>query len=441
MSLVQFLRILYARRIIILAALLTCVVIAGITSLALPERYTATTRLLLDVAKPDPVTGEQLSVRSIGAFAQTQVELIKDYRTAGRVVDALGWTNSPALNAQYLASGDSERIDLRRWLSQRIIAGTDAGLVGGTQIMEIRYTASSPDAAKQIADLVRNAYLEENLRFRRASAGGIAEWYSEQAAKSLERLRAAEAERNQFASANGIVLDQNSVDLETSKLQALSTGAATIGVGGSPIIAGGPSPLDQVDAQIAQASMSLGANHPTMVALKRQRAIMAAAPRAGGGGTNVAAVEQAFERQKQKVLGQKDKLDHLQQLQAEVTLRRDQYAKAAQREADYRLEADAGQTAITPLAEAVSPESPSFPNVPLIMAGSLVVGGGLGVVLALLVELLARRVRSADDMAYAAQVPNLATIGRQRSPNALSSKIIRFLERHRKRDAGEAIKV
>ncbi len=437
MSFVQFLRIIYARRAIVLAALLGCFVIATVTAFLIPERYDAKTRVLLDVAKPDPVTGLAMSERTLRSYVQTQAELIRDYRTAGRVIDALGWTNSPELIAEYNASGATADMDIRRWLAQRIINRTQAGLVTGTSILEITYSAGTPDAAKRIADLVRSAYFDETLRFRRSSAARIAEWYGQQTQRALDQLRTAEQARNEFAKANGIVLDSSNIDLESAKLQALTSQSAVAGLGGGAV---GPNPklmeLERVDAQIAQAAMTLGPNHPSMVALKRQRSLIAGSP-SGGGGVNVGAIESAFAAQKAKVLSQSAAIDRLRQMQTEIDLRREQYLKSAQRVADYKLESNIGQTGMEPLGDASAPESPSFPNIPGIMAGSVALGIGLGLCMALLVELLGRRVRSDADLGYAAEAPVLAVIGTRRSPNALTSRLIRFLERRKARTGAE----
>lgn len=433
MSLLQFLRILYARRAIILAALLGCFLVATVTAFLLPKQYTATTRLLLDVVKPDPLTGEQIGARGLAAFAQTQAQIIKDYRTAGRVVDDLGWTQSPDLAAEYSTKADTANVDFRRWLAERVINSTEASLVPGTQILEISYSANSPEVAKRIVDLVRGAYLEENVRFRRAGAASIADWYDEQAQRALTQLRDAEKKRNDYAAANGIVLDESSTDIETVKLRALSGETAAATMAPSAPSGGGLSAVDQIDAQIAQAALTLGPNHPQMLALKRQRALAAAAPRASAGGVNVAAVESAFQRQKARVLGQSGKIDLIRQMQDEITLRREQYTKAVQRVADFRMESNVGQTGITPLSDGVVSNKPSFPNIPAIIGGSLVVGLGLGLGLALLVELMARRVRSGDDLGEAARAPVFATIGVPRKPGSFAARVVRFLERKKKR--------
>jgi succinoglycan biosynthesis transport protein ExoP len=439
MSLLQFLRILFARRSIILAALLSCFAVATVTAFLLPKTYTATSRLLL--GQQDPL-GEGVSAgdRGLSGFAQTQIEIIRDYRTAGRVVDALGWARDPAVIASYNDSVDPSQIDIRRWLAQNIIDNTEADLVMGTAIMEISYSASTPQEAAQTADLIRDAYLEENLRFRRSGAAKIADWFDEQANKALAQLRAAEKERNKFAQANNIVLDESNTDLESLKLRALTSESATAGLNQPVVVSGGGgvSQVDQLDAKIAQAAMSLGPNHPQMVAMRREREMVASSPVATtSGGTNVGAIESAFERQKAKVLSQSDKLDRLRQLQGEIDLRKDQYAKSTQRVAEFRLQSNVDNTGISPLADAVVPTVPSFPDVPMIMGGSIVVGLGFGVLLSLLTELMARRVRSADDLSYASGAPNFAIVGVSRKPDSATAKIVRFLDRKKRRREAE----
>ena len=438
MSLLQFLRILFARRSIILAALLSCFAVATVTAFLLPKTYTATSRLLL--GQQDPLgDGVSAGDRGLSGYAQTQIEIIRDYRTAGRVIDALGWARDPAVIASYNESVDPSQIDIRRWLAQNIIDNTEADLVMGTAIMEISYSAATPQEAAQTADLIRDAFLEENLRFARSGAAKIADWFDEQSNKALAQLRAAEKERNEFAQANNIVLDESNTDLESLKLRALTSESATAGLN-QPVVVqgGGVSHLDQLDAKIAQAAMALGPNHPQMLALRREREMIAAAPVAAtSGGTNVGAIESAFERQKAKVLGQSDKLDKLRQLQSEIELRKDQYLKATQRVAEFRLQSNVDNTGIMPLADAVVPTVPSFPDVPMIMGGAMVVGLGFGVLLALLTELLARRVRSADDLSYASGAPNFAIVGVSRKPDSITAKVVRFLDRKKRRHEAE----
>ena len=449
MSLIQFLRILMARRAIMLAALLSCFAVAMVISQLLPPRYQARSRIILDIVKPDPVTGQLISTQFLRAYTRTQIELIKDYRTAGQVVDQLGWTNDPGFIAQYAADTDGEGTDIRRWAAQRIIDGTNAQLIESSNILEITYTGTSADSARAIADMIRTAYIQESLQARREAASRTADWYRDQTDKALLVLTAAEKARTDFARENGIVLQAGNTDLESSKLAALSQQTAIP----MPSFAGaaGPPPaalqLDQINQQLAQAATTLGPNHPVFQSLQRQRAIaeaemrrqMAAQSGMAPGGSSAGQIESAYQAQKSRVLAQRDKIDQLNLLQSDIDLKRDQYQKAAQRAAELRLEADVAETGLDPLGNAVAPEKPSFPNVPLIAFGSIGLGLGLGICLALLIEMLGRRVRSDDDLEGAAKAPVFAIIGDRRDPDGWVRKIMRILDRKSRRHANAMV--
>ena len=171
MSLVQFFRILYARRIILIVALVSALFAGVVMIKVLPKRYTAHARIMLDVIKPDPVTGQVLGTQFLRSYTKTQIELIKDYQTAGKVVDRLGWANNPEIVQSYYASGDATPDGLRRWLAGQVISGTDAGLIEASNILEITFTGPNPDLAKRIVTVIREVYMEDSLANQQQSAG------------------------------------------------------------------------------------------------------------------------------------------------------------------------------------------------------------------------------------------------------------------------------
>lgn len=440
MSLIQFLRIFWARRAIVLAALFAFFVGGVAVSFLLPAKYEARSRVLLDVIKPDPVTGQLMSTQFLRAYISTQIELIKDYRTSGQIVDQLGWANDPEHIEAYTKATNGQGTDIRRWLADQIGENTAANLIQGSNILEITYTDSSPETARQIADLIRGTYIEQSLESRRETAGRTADWYREQSDKALALLTSAEKERSEFAKANGIVIQADNTDLESSKLAALSTQsvvADSMPALGAMMPSSTNTQLDAIDQQIAQAAGTLGPNHPVFQALQRQRQVLAAEvarqKAAMGGlapaGATGAQIEGAYQRQKERVIGQRDKLDQLNQMQRDIELKRDQYLKSMQRAADLRLEADVGEAGMSPLGTATAPTEPASPNRPLIIVVATALGAGLGVVIALLVELLGRRVRSDDDLEYAASAPVFAIVGDSRNPNGWIRKLTRLLDR------------
>jgi uncharacterized protein involved in exopolysaccharide biosynthesis len=131
------------------------------------------------------------------------------------------------------------------------------------------------------------------------------------------------------------------------------------------------------------------------------------AARSANAGANAAS--QAYQSQRARVIGQRGELEQLRRLQAEVDVRREQYTKTAARAAELGQQSQVPDAGLTMLTAAKPPSAAAFPNRPLILGGALLFGLGLGILLALLLELMNRRVRTVQDMEFG-QVPLLAVI-------------------------------
>lgn len=425
MSLIQFFQILWARRVIVLAALLSCLIAATVTAELLPQRYTGRARVMLDVVKPDPVTGQVLGNQFLRAYTRTQIELIKDYQVAEPVVDRLGWASNPAIIQSYQNSVESQDEDIRHWLAREIIRNTDAGLIEASNIMEITFRSSNPDTARRIASVLRDTYVDVSLQLRREAAGKTADWYQQQREDAQRLVESAEAERATYAKAHNIVLNAANMDLESARLDALSAqSASAVAMGATPQMrlpqSAGPAQMQlaQLEQQIAQAGQTLGPNHPTFQALQRQRTVLeqaAARERAGaggvvGGGNPGAAINAEYERQKAKVIARGPEVDRIQQMTREIEQKRQQLSNIDDRAAQLRLSANVSETGLTPMGAGTAGDTPDFPNKPLIIIAATAFGLVLGICLALLVEMLGRRVRTLNDLEVSSGAPVLAEI-------------------------------
>lgn len=420
MSIVQFLRIIWARRLLILATMICCVAGGAFVALRAPPRWEAHTRVLLGLLKPDPLTGQLLSSSSARDYVATQVELVTDYSVAGQVADALGWTTNPALISAYNHRHKGDTRDFRHWAADIVIGSTKVNVLQDSNIMEISYTAQSAEEAKVIVDALRQAFIDQSLAFRRADAARNADWFVNESIKAKALLDSAEAAKADYERENGILMQDNTTDVDSARLRSLTLQASAPSVN---IAAQGSSAasveLAQIDAQIEQASRTLGVNHPELQALRARRSAIAelvardqAAARAAvsANASGSGALDRAIQAQKSRVLAQRDKVARLQQLQSDVDLRRDQYTRAQTRAAQLREEAAVADTGLTPLGSATTPQRPIFPNKPLIIGGSGFLGLALGLLAGLLAELLARRVRGAEDLHAILDVPILAII-------------------------------
>lgn len=429
MSILQFFRILMARKWLIVGATLSCVLGAYSLTLILPAQWKADSRVMLNLLKPDPVTGQVIG-QAARAYVATQIELITDYTVAGQVVDQLGWLNDPALIAQYRARSKHDVRDFRRWAADIIIKGTKVNNPEGSNILEIEYTATTPENAKAVADAIRQAYIDTNLTNRRVDATRDADWYEQQAQKAKQALDAADVAKAAYQKQNGIVLQDDKVDVDTARLRALASQGAGSMIAPPVATSSAALELTQLDAQIAQSAQTLGPNHPQLKEMKARRDALAAlvtkeqnsmtaqAQAANAAAAGAGVLERAVQAQKARVMAQSDKLGRLLQLQTDLELKRDEYNKTAARAAQLRQEAAVADAGITSLGVAATPKDPKFPNMPLIIFGSLGLGIGVGVLTALLAELVDRKVRSVEDLSNAVDVPVLAVIGRVRGKAA-----------------------
>lgn len=414
MSIFAFLRIIWAHRLVVVASTICCVLGALLVVAIVPPRYEATSRVMLETFKPDPVTGDIIAPNALRVFTQTQAEIIKDYRVATRVVDELGWLTDPGLVRAYQARRERDQTDFRRWAASQVIEKTQAGLVEGSNILEIKYSSPNPEQARVVADAIRQAYVDVSLDFRRESAARSATWFEQQTESAREALNRAESAKTAYERQTGVVLPDGQNDLDSTRLQAL----AQTSVAPSISVASASTPalaqLGQIDAAISQATSVLGPNHPELQALRAQRAAVAqqaARERAQSmAGVDAGAVDRAVASQRSKVIAQRDVAERLRQLQAEVNLRREQFQQTAGKAAGFRQEAAAADAGLTPLGNATTPDNPAFPNKPLIIIGSLFLGFGLGVGVAVLLELFARRVRCVEDLEAQLDTPVLGVI-------------------------------
>jgi uncharacterized protein involved in exopolysaccharide biosynthesis len=453
MSIIQFLRILLARWKLILATSLACFLVATSIAMLLPKRYPATARVMFE-AKTDPVTGQVLLGGKGSTYIADQIMIIKDMRVAGAVVDRLGLTNDPGLIAAYEASGrTAEDGGMRSWLGQQIINNTDAGMVRGSSIMELSYQTDDPERAKAIVGVIREAYIGESLRLRTDPFGRTSAWYREQTNIARDELAKAEKALADYMLENNITM-VNGVDSETAKLSSLqaalqqsqgmestNTLTTTARLAQDPVADQLAIQLASVEDELALAGARLGPQHPTYKAIQARRNTLASqmalaksrsqqnvSTMSGAVKQSVSELTQQVEAQSKLVLQRKPVLDELVRLAREVELKRGQYDSANKRADELKLAADQSDPGITVMGDPVASKTASYPNVPLVALVSAGLGLGLGLVMALLIEFVARRVRGHEDLAFAAGAPVLAIVG-SKPPSTLRLKLRKLFGR------------
>lgn len=442
MSIAQYLRIMWARKWLVLALLLLTA-LAGtlVTLFVLPKQYTAEASLVVDV-RNDPVLGAIAPGMASPAYLATQVEILKSDRVAGRVVKMLGVERSPAAVQQWRDSTDA-KIPLDRYFAQLLQNGLAVEPSRGSNVINISFTNPDSAFAAAAANAFAQAYMDVSVELRVEPARQSAGWLDQQTKTLRATLEAAQSRLSKFQQDNGIVITDERMDQETQRLNVLLAQLATAqaeqvdlatrqrnaGSELSPDVQLAPGvqalkgQLVMAEAKMSEISAIVGPNHPQRQALEAQirglRGQLAAEVHRVSGSSGVASRSSAqkvaelqalADQQKKQVLALRAQRDQMAVLQRDVETAQRAYEGASQRVTALSLEGQNTQANTRILSPAVEPYLPARPRVGINIVGSIVGGLLLGAVAAIGLELLNRRVRSPDDLLATAGVPVIGVL-------------------------------
>jgi len=442
MTLQQFLLILRARWKVALLAFVLTVATATVVSVLLPKQYTASAAVVVDVKSPDQVTGLMLQGMMAPGYMATQVDIINSDRVAQAVVTNLRMESSPAIQAQW-QEATKGRGQLRDWLATLLQKNLDVKPSRESNVININYTGTDPEFAAAVANAFAQAYMDVNLDLRVAPARQFAAFFEEQTKAARNKLEAAQQALSDYQQKNGITSADERMDFETAKLnetstqltgvQALTTDsqskrqsnkADTIAeVMQSPLINSLKADIARLEAKLIESSGNLGKNHPQTQRTEAELATLKVQLDAEVkkitssidtsyqvGKQREAQLQGALAAQKARVLLLNKQRDELNVLRRDIESAQRAFELVSQRASQTSIESQTNQTNIAMLNPASPPPDPSKPKVLLNVLVSIFLGGLIGITLALALELMNRRVRSADDLVEALELPVLGTI-------------------------------
>ena len=394
--------------------------IGGIAVLLVsPSRYSGSARVILDYIRPDPTTGTVVPSKMLDAYLTSQVRLLRDNQVAIPAVEALGWLDSPDVQAAYAARPASDHREFDAWVASQVISGTYAHMVEDSNIMEITYNAESRELAVAVAEALRSAYIQSSIQSQRDGALASSETTAARIERVKSQIAALEATQRAFERQNNMLVGQDGRDAETARLRQMAKRVTP------PLLlrsgAEGPAAaqLRVLDEVIAARGSSLGPNNPTYIAMLRQRALLAAQVQAGvsTAASRASALDAAnrastadLELQKSKVLSAREPILRLRLMQDELDQRHAELDELTASMGRLRELSGIANSSISPIGVAKPSPEPVFPNKGLILPATSGLGLVLGVLLALFVELLGRRIRAPRDLEMATGAPVLAEV-------------------------------
>ena len=432
----RFFFIVLARYKLILLTLVVTIATTLIVSLNLPKSYKSSATLLLTYKGVDPVTGSVIPAHLNPSFMATQIDVIKSSRTAIMVIDQLRLDQSDAVRKQHEDS--NSELSLRDWLANFLLRNVDVETSRDSSVIGIGYKGPDPMFAAAMANAFANAYQEISIRLTVEPSQKAATYFTDQLNVLRERLEVAQKKLTEYQQEMGIIDVDYRLDVETKRLDELSRqlifaqaelmGAVSEGesnvTGESTSIAKNAMinnlklSLVQAETKFSEISQRIGSNHPLYAAAKadvdKLRAELSRHIRA----TKNTAINQesevraALEEQKAKVLTLNRSRNELLLLAREVEGAQQAYNTAMQRLNQTSLEGQANLSTVSILDTAKVPERPDSPKIFLNTILSVILGTLLGLKIGLLVEMVDRRVRSAEDLIDILQVPVLGVIKR-----------------------------
>ncbi len=425
------------------AIFLTVVLLVALWTALTPKIYVATSSLLFDESRIDPVADTARS-SDAGEMLATQAEVLQSESLAADVSRLLNLATPASVDAWRQQTGGVGDFDI--WRGKQLLAGLQVEPAAGSRVLTIKYQAPDNAYAAALANGFATAYLTERLRQTTDPARTYSRWFQDRTREVRTRLEQAQAALTAFQRKTGIV-DTGQVNAEGNRLTELSSQLAgaeasaadagaragnsasqSLDVQQSGVVQGLRSQIAAKSAQLSLLSSQLGPNHPERMAAQAELSALqsklgsevAAATRSIQIASSAAAGREAnlrsrLDSQRGRMLGLAGDRAQLDVLQRDVDSSRAAYDAVTMKLGTMRLQSEAPTSNARQLDYATAPTFPAKPNVPIRVLLSILLGALLAVGTAAALEWWRPRVRTAAGLAANAGLPVLARIAFDRS--------------------------
>jgi succinoglycan biosynthesis transport protein ExoP len=452
LKLLEYLRILYKRKWLILSIATAFGVIGVVNTLMQTPLYTATARLQVDNEAQVVESGNVTSPAPDWEFMQTQHRLLEGRTMAERVVSALKLGDDPSffqprgfsivgtimglLGLVPSPSGDKrDKIAASGWAVGIVLGNRSVRAVPGSRLIDVSYTDPDPRRAQRIANAYGDAFIATNIdkRFR---ANESAKVFLEDKIKQLKlRLEKSEKVLVAFAQDEQIVavdiaekssIAENNLAAANAELGALisqrtkneelwrqfdRTDAANLPqVLSNPIIGGLRSQRNQLELDYQEKLKTFKPGYPAMVQIKTKieeidRQLVAEIStirdslKAAYESTNIQeeAMKKRVDVLKNELLDLQKRSIQYNILKREVDTNRELYTSLLQRYKEVDVASGVGVTNVF-VADKAALGAPSSASLILSLLKALALGLGLGIGAAYVLERLDDKIHSAEQV-------------------------------------------
>lgn len=288
MNFKQFLNILLARYKIAIFVLIATVTLVLLVNLLLPNKYVASTSVLLDVRSPDPLIGLSMGGMAMPSYMATQNEIITSDRVAQSVVKLLKLDENPQIREQWRTATDGKG-QMVVWLGKLLAQKLEVKPSRESDVINISFAAEDPAFAALIANAFAQAYINTNLELKVEPAKQYAQWFQLRAKELRAELEQTQARLSAFQKKSGMVsVGSRMQSVENSKIAELSgqlvlnetqlaeiqskrqsAGDTLVDVMQNSTIQNLKAEIIRLEVKLQELSRNLGKNHPQYQAMEK----------------------------------------------------------------------------------------------------------------------------------------------------------------------------
>lgn len=444
MSFSQFLAVLRARWVLIVSIMSAVVVVTMAVALSLPKQYTATASVVIDPKGGDALGGGAYPVGPAAlAYMATQVEMMGSLRVAERVVKGLSPEATVKLRGLWKTKGSKGNFE--NWVAKNLREALKVLPSRESNVIGVSFTAEEPAFAANMANAFVKAYVETAISIRVQPAKEYKTFFEAQVKEARERLDQAQTKLNTYQQANGILVTDERLDVESTRLNSISqelvtqqalladsksrasqsraNSNSTQEVLSSPVVQGLRTELQRAQTTLGELRERFGEAHPQVIETRRRveelnSRIRDETSRVSGGVTvsnnvmveKVNSLKALLEEQRQRVMKLRNARSEADVLLKDVEGAQKNYDAVYARLSQTSIESQSAQGNASSLELAVPPTEPSGLKLRVALAISIFAGILLGVIAAIARELMDRRVRVEEEIPMLIGQPVLGAV-------------------------------
>jgi uncharacterized protein involved in exopolysaccharide biosynthesis len=414
--------ILWHRRLYVIIPAVLLFLIGLVTAFTLPTLYRSTATLLVE---SQDLSTDIVEAPGTGQIEERIAKIREQVLSRGDLISLIEQNN--LYPSERRSKPMSVVVDKMRSATTVGALAGDIGQSGGSKANVIAITMSYdyPDAPK--AQAVMQSYVTQFLRMDsdqvEDQANLTVRFLGEQAAKLQQQIQGIEGQITALKASNGAALagangptfvDTGSYTAQIANLENQNRQLLAQSRGGTA-----DPQLAQAEAALAAAEATYSDNHPDVILARERVSVLRKAAQAGGGGNGnslvqdqirannaaisqlVAARDSAVGRANAAMAGQARApaiLERAMQLENQANNLRQQYNQVStnllKAQSSARLANEQRGERLSLIEPPNLPDSPHWPNRPLVIGAGAAAGLALGFLLALLIELLNRPMRS-----------------------------------------------